>query len=257
MNGNGRARGPGAPGVRIALVSATAAAVGPAVAGLGAAFPEARPWNLLDDALLTDADAAGGLTPALADRMRRLIAYAVEGGARGVLLTCSLYGPVAARAGVEVPVLAADAAAFAAALGGGHREVLVLATFAAALDDSLDRLRAAARAARSPTRIVGRVIAPGTVPDPGAADAVLLAQYSLAPHADALAEALGLPVHAGPHAAARALRAAVKNAAVKNSAAPSAAAPSTAAAPSGAEGPEESPVEAGERPLEGDTPCSE
>ncbi|MEV0443828.1 hypothetical protein AB0I46_33410 [Streptomyces spectabilis] len=211
MSGRGLG-GPGGPGVRIALISATPAAIAPAAAGLAAAFPAARPWNLLDDALLSDADAAGGLTPALADRMRRLIAYAVEGGAQGVLLTCSLYGPVATDADAGVPVLAADAAVFASALGGGHREVLVLATFAAALDDTVDRLRASARAARSPTRIVGQVIAPGAVPDPGAADAVLLAQYSLAPHADALAEALGLPVHAGPHAAARALRTAVRNA---------------------------------------------
>ncbi|GGR88980.1 hypothetical protein GCM10010252_29820 [Streptomyces aureoverticillatus] len=203
------------PRPRIALISATPAAIGPAVAGLADDFPDAAPWNLLDDALLTDADAQGGLTPALAERMRRLIAYAVEGGARGVLLTCSLYGPVAERAAadVDVPVLAADAAAFAAALAGGHRRILVLATFEAALSDSLERFRAAARAAGSSVEAVGRVIAPGQSedhhPDPGDADGVLLAQYSLAPHADALAAGLGLPVHAGPRAAARVLRAAV------------------------------------------------
>ncbi|MWA08159.1 hypothetical protein E5671_02855 [Streptomyces sp. BA2] len=193
----------------MALISATPAAIGPAVDGLADAFPEAEPWNLLDDALLTDAAAQGGLTPALADRMRRLITHAVEGGARGVLLTCSLYGPVAARADVGVPVLAADSAAFAAALAGGHRRVLVLATFTAALDDCLERFRAAARAAHSPTEAVGRVIAPGDRPDPAGADAILLAQYSLAPRADELSAALGLPVHAGPRTAARALRAAV------------------------------------------------
>ncbi|MBW5426092.1 hypothetical protein GKQ77_31805 [Streptomyces sp. BG9H] len=195
---------------RIALISATPAAVGPAVDGLADAFPEAEPWNLLDDALLTDAAAQGGLTPALTDRMRRLITHAVEGGARGVLLTCSLFGPVAAaRTDAHVPVLAADSAAFAAALAGGHHRVLVLATFPAALDDCLERFRDAARAAHSPTEAVGRVIAPGERPDPAGADAVLLAQYSLAPRADELSAALGLPVHAGPLAAARALRAAV------------------------------------------------
>ncbi|EPH41135.1 hypothetical protein ABT390_34955 [Streptomyces aurantiacus] len=203
------------PRPRVALISATPAAIGPAVAGLADAFPDAEPWNLLDDALLTDADARGGLTPGLAERMRRLIAYAVEGGARGVLLTCSLYGPVVegADADVGVPVLAADSAAFAAALAGGHRRVLVLASFEAALSDSLERFRAAARAAGSSVEAVGRVIAPGDVPpDPGDADGVLLAQYSLAPHADALSAALGLPVHAGPLAAARVLRAAVGDA---------------------------------------------
>ncbi|ATL32956.1 hypothetical protein [Streptomyces formicae] len=195
---------------RIALISATPAATGPAVAGLADAFPAAEPWNLLDDALLTDAAAQGGLTPALADRMRRLIAYAVRGGAHGVLLTCSLYGPLAERADEGVPVLAADAAAFEAALAGGHQRVLVLASFEAALDDSLSRFRAAARAAHSPVEAVGQVVAPGGLPDTAGADAVLLAQYSLAPRADELSSALGVPVHAGPRAAARALRAEIE-----------------------------------------------
>ncbi|MFJ2770913.1 hypothetical protein [Streptomyces sp. NPDC087300] len=195
---------------RIALISATPAATGPAVAGLADAFPAAEPWNLLDDALLADATAQGGLTPALADRMRRLIAYAVAGGARGVLLTCSLYGPVAEGADAGVPVLSADGAAFAAALAGGHRRVLVVASFEAALDDSLTRFRAAVAAAHRPTEAVGQVVAPGQLPDSAGADAVLLAQYSLAPRADELSAALGLPVHTGPHAAAQALRARVE-----------------------------------------------
>ncbi|MFF1379319.1 hypothetical protein [Streptomyces sp. NPDC058308] len=199
---------------RIALISATPAAAGPAVAGLAEAFPRAEPWNLLDDALLTDAEVQGGLTPGLAGRMRRLIDYAVQGGARGVLLTCSLYGPVAERADAGVPVLAADAAAFAAALAGGHRRVLVLATFDAALGDSLDRFRAVAAADGSRTEAVGQVIRPGELPDPVGADAVLLAQYSLAPRADELSAALRLPVYAGPRAAAHALRAEIEEAEV-------------------------------------------
>ncbi|WP_240044839.1 hypothetical protein [Streptomyces alboflavus] len=249
---------------RIALISATPAAIGPAVAGLAAAFPEAEPWNLLDDTLLPDAEAQGGLTPALADRMRRLIVYAVEGGAQGVLLTCSLYGPVAdslrgpsgdsppgsaagslhglsaERADRPVPVLAADSAAFAEALAGGHRRILVLASFAGALEDSLERFRAAARAAGSPVEAVGRVIVPGEHPDPGGADAVLLAQYSLAPHAEDLASALGLPVHTGPHSAARALRLATGE--------------NTATAPSGADA---AIAMKGSSATEGDPSCSE
>ncbi|MFD4628971.1 hypothetical protein ACFVYR_03595 [Streptomyces sp. NPDC058284] len=201
---------PAAVRPRIALISATPAATGPAVAGLAEAFPRADPWNLLDDTLLTDAEARGGLTPDLADRMRRLIDYAVRGGARGVLLTCSLYGPVAERAAAGVPVLAADSAAFAAALAGGHRRVLVLATFDAALADSLSRFRAAAATAGSRTEAVGQVTVPGEPPDPAGADAVLLAQYSLAPRADELSAALRLPVYAGPRAAAHALRAEIE-----------------------------------------------
>ncbi|MFH9425696.1 hypothetical protein [Streptomyces sp. NPDC017529] len=195
---------------RIALISATPAAIGPAVAGLADEFPGAEPWNLLDDTLLTDAHAHGGLTPALAGRMRRLIGYAAGGGARGVLLTCSLYGPVAEDAhearDAGVPVLAPDAAVFREALAGGHRRILVLASFEAALRDSLARFRAAARAADVRVEAVGAVAPPGVRPPDDGADAVLLAQFSLAPHARELSAGLGLPVHSGPHAAARALK---------------------------------------------------
>ncbi|MDJ1134853.1 hypothetical protein [Streptomyces iconiensis] len=198
---------------RIALISATPAAIGPAVAGLAAEFPAARPWNLLDDTLLADAAARGGVVPELATRMRRLIAYAVAGGARGVLLTCSLYGPLVTRVRARVPVLAPDTAAFEAALSGGHRRVLVLASFEAALEDSLARFTAAARAAGAATEAVGAV-ATGPPLDAARAyadevDAVLLAQYSLAPHTEELAAGLGLPVHSGPQAAARALKSAL------------------------------------------------
>ena len=60
--------------------------------------PRGRLWHLLDNRLVTDADAAGGLTPALHDRMSSLIQYAVDGGADAVQLSCSMYGPVAADA---------------------------------------------------------------------------------------------------------------------------------------------------------------
>ncbi|MFJ5045644.1 hypothetical protein [Streptomyces sp. NPDC088719] len=223
----GRARAP-----RIALISATPTAIAPAVAGLAEEFPAAEPWNLLDDRLLDDAPEDGPLSPALVDRMARLIGHALAGGADGVLLTCSLYGSVAEAVETPVPLLAPDAAAFeqALALSAGRGRVLVLASFEAAMRDSLKRFSvvAAAAAAGPATEPVG-VVAPDAfdaarqgdlstlrdalrdacLPHVTDADTVLLAQFSLAPAATFLSTALGVPVVSGPHAAAAALRTAL------------------------------------------------
>ncbi|WP_329020254.1 aspartate/glutamate racemase family protein [Streptomyces sp. NBC_00690] len=217
-----RARAP-----RIALISATPTAIAPAVAGLAEEFPAAEPWNLLDDRLLADAPQDGPLPPTLVDRMGRLIGHALAGGADGVLLTCSLYGAVTETVETPVPLLPPDKAAFeqALALSSGGGRVLVLASFEAAMRDSVTRFTAAAVAAGSATEPIG-VVAPAAfdaaregdisalfdalrnacLPHIADADAVLLAQYSLAPAAAPLSTALGVPVVSGPRAAAAALR---------------------------------------------------
>ncbi|MYV96179.1 aspartate/glutamate racemase family protein [Streptomyces sp. SID1034] len=218
-------------GPRIALISAVAGAMAPAAEALGAGFPEAELWHLLDDRLLSDADGPAGLSGPLRARMRRLVEHAVAGGADAVLLTCSLYGVVAQELDPvsAVPVLAPDRAAFERLATGGHQHVLVIASLEAALQDSTDRLRAtlARRAPEAGTRVSG-VVVPGALTAAGdiedlvrvlaaaasgpaaTADAVFLAQYSLAPAARALAVALGVPVVSGPTSAAHALRALLK-----------------------------------------------
>ncbi|MCX4679152.1 aspartate/glutamate racemase family protein [Streptomyces sp. NBC_01433] len=215
---------------RIALISGTPTAIAPAVAGLAEEFPSAEPWNLLDDRLLADAPEDGPLPPALVDRMGRLIGYALAGGADGVLLTCSLYGSVTEAVETPVPLLAPDTAAFerALTLSSGNGRVLVLASFEAAMRDSVTRFSAAAAAAGSATEPVG-VVAPDAfdaaregdlsalsdalrdacLPHIAEADAVLLAQYSLASAAAPLSTTLNVPVVSGPRAAAAALRSAL------------------------------------------------
>ncbi|MEU5870461.1 hypothetical protein AB0A73_02755 [Glycomyces sp. NPDC047369] len=206
--------------MRIALIHGTTAAVAPAVDGLAAGFPEAEPWNLLDDRLLPDADAAGGLTPELAERMSRLIAYARDGGAAGVLLTCSMYGPVAEATDIGIPVLAPDQAAFARVARERWPGVLVVASFETAARDAGRRLRAVAdgtevesatsTAAMAPSRsgdVQGLADAlHATVSAGRGYDAVVLAQYSLAPAAELLQDRLGIPVVSGPLAAAALLK---------------------------------------------------
>ncbi|MEJ3655586.1 hypothetical protein WEH80_21690 [Actinomycetes bacterium KLBMP 9759] len=216
---------------RIALISATPAAIGPATAGLDREFPAATVWNILDDRLLADADTAGGLTPPLEARMRRLIEHALAEGADGVLLTCSLYGSVAQSTSTAVPVLAPDDAAFASAIDGGYGRVLIVASVRSALDDSVRRFSAACAERGSATQVLG-VVVPAAFDAAKAGDdaalltvlaaacrgstdpfdAVLLAQYSLAPAATSLAEALGVPVVSGPDSAARRLRTLVEGA---------------------------------------------
>lgn len=218
----------------IAFVGATQAAVPPAAAAFAEHFPEAELWNVIDDRLIVDAVAAGGVTPDLGDRMARLIGYALEGGARGVLLTCSLYGPVAHRLvqNAAVPVHAADDAAFEHAVASGYSRLLLISSLADALKDAHARFTAFARerhsnaavvpvlaeaafgpASRGDTEAASAALAQAvaTAQLEGApADAILLAQYSLSPAASRLERMTGLPVIAGAPLAAARMRAEVR-----------------------------------------------
>jgi hypothetical protein len=206
---------------RIALISATPAAIGPATSALATEFPAADVWNLLDDKLLADADERGGLGDDLAERMRRLIDHAVAGGADGILLTCSMYGPVARERDLALPVLAPDEAAFDELRG--YRTILVIASLESALRDAMARLSAyvresgaTVRGAVSPeafeatksgdTDRLAAALAATARNHAKGADAIFLAQYSLAPATGAVADAAGLPVVAGPVSAAIRLR---------------------------------------------------
>ncbi|MEQ6897073.1 aspartate/glutamate racemase family protein [Microbacterium sp. KR10-403] len=209
---------------QIALVGAVAAAAPPAQAAFSTAFPEARTWNILDDRLIADALDAGGVTDELAGDMASLIDYAVSRGADGVLLTCSMYGPVAhaAAARLPVPVLASDDAAFADAAHGGFSRIALVASLPLPLADARTRFDAflaergvrldivdvlAERAAevRGDAAALTAAVEAAVRGIPNL-DAVLLAQYSVSPAAEALGERLGIPVLAGPVRAAARLR---------------------------------------------------
>ena len=211
---------------RIALISATPLAIAPAAAAISEAFPNSTVWNLLDDRLLADAKVEGGVTEPLATRMDQLIDLALAGGADGVLLTCSQYG---ARADVRdaaadgVAVLSADGPLFAEAVAQRPSRVLLVASLDSAAADSTERLTAAFAAAGVETELLPIVVAAAAQPlaedrlsevlaDAVAEvesdyDVIVLAQFSLAPAAAALADRFGVPVLDGPRAAARRLAA--------------------------------------------------
>jgi len=211
---------------RIALISATPLAIGPAAAAIAAQFPEGTVWNLLDDRLLADAQGEGGITAPLAARMDQLIELAIEGGADGVLLTCSQYGVRAERRDPAVDgiaVLAADGPLFAEVVGLGAARVLLLASLDSAASDSSARLGAVLSDAGVATTLETVVVPAAAKPlpegeliealaaaidaaEPGY-DAIVLAQFSLAPAAAALAERFGVPVLDAPRTAASRLAA--------------------------------------------------
>lgn len=190
-------------------------------------FPEARVWTLLDDRLLDDARAVGGLDTVLRRRMLRLIRHAVEGGAQGVLLTCSSYGEVVdtARTLWRLPVLKSDESMFRTALTSPYDRLALVASTPPAvpaaltqLDELSDRLRPdgptritaalseAAATAATPQEAARHLAAALHSAGADGIQAVLLAQYSLAPAGSALSDLLGLPVLDGAGAAARDLR---------------------------------------------------
>ncbi|MBN6038251.1 hypothetical protein [Amycolatopsis sp. 195334CR] len=206
----------------VAVVHATAAAMAPATAAFADEFPEARVRHLLDDTLITDAERAGGLTPPLRARMRSLIGYALDSGADAVLLSCSMYGPVAEEFEAARPVLSSDAALFDEVVRRAPKRVHVLGPIEAGTRDTVDRLQATVGAA---TAVYGSVVTGArdalAAGDTGRAarlvaetaardvDLVLLGQFSLAPARDAAQERLAVPLLSPPHLAANALRSAL------------------------------------------------
>ncbi|MFJ9899936.1 aspartate/glutamate racemase family protein [Streptomyces sp. NPDC091280] len=213
----------------VAVIHATPASIGPARTALAEGCPEVSVWNVLDDRLVGDAEAAGGLTPALSDRMLSLIDHAVHGGADAVLLSCSLYGPVLERARRHhgLPLISSDAELFTEVSRRRFDRVLLLGHSVPAVRDSVDWLRralsatesgertevtgqtapeAATAAARGDLDALERSLTEAALPYLGAVDAVILGMFSLSPARAGLEKALGLPVLSAPPLAARSLR---------------------------------------------------
>lgn len=209
----------------VALISATPLAIPPAESAIGDAFGDVDVWNLLDDRLMTEAALQGGLTPDLTTRMETLIDFAIGQGADAALLTCSLYGSVADSFVAPIPVLAPDRAVFDDVTGSSFQRILVVASFEEALKDSTHRLGEEAAASSRPIEITGVTataamtsaksgdtqalvddLADAIEPVSAGIEAVLLAQYSLAPAREELERRLGIPVLSGPASAAARLR---------------------------------------------------
>ena len=121
---------------RIALIHALSHSVAPINEAFARDWPEAQRMNLLDDSLSADLARGGkGLDEAMHERFQRLAQYAVDTGARGILFTCSAFGPcieAVARRHAGIPVLKPNEAMIDEVAQGQGRLGLI-ATFAPTL----------------------------------------------------------------------------------------------------------------------------
>jgi len=184
-----------------------------------AKLPHAATFNIVDDSLVRQIGAKGGITPDIAARVAGYIGSAASGGADFILVTCSSIGPAveAAAASVKVPVLRVDQPMADAAIQAGRR-IGVIATLPTTLNPTSDLVRrravAAGRTIELTTRLVEGAFEALMAGDAathdalvGAAlqelstqvDVILLAQASMARVVDTLpAASRRIPILASP-----------------------------------------------------------
>ena len=214
-----------APGPRIGLVHAVLPAIAPIEAAFRRRWPQARTFNIVDDALPADLERDGCITEAMRQRIHRLAHHAVTVGADGVLFTCSAFGEAIAQAAqrLALPVLRPDEAMFEAAIHAGPR-IGLLATFQPAIASTQrDFLAQAARQGLSPALeviCVPEAIAAARAGDVAAhnrlvaeaaprlaqCDAVMLAHFSTSTALEQVQAVLACPVFSAPEAAVDAMR---------------------------------------------------
>ena len=216
---------------RIALIHATPAAVDPIKAAFAQDWPEPDLVNLLDDSLSRDRALAADLTDDMYRRFDVLGRYALSFGADGILFTCSAFGPAIERvaAAHPIPVLKPNEAMFAEALAIGGK-IGMLATFEPSIPSMAAEFEADAATAGAPK--AGNQVTLESVFVPGAmaallagkrddhdalvaqaaaalahCNAIMLAQFSMAPAAGRLRERLpAMPVLTSPGAAVAAMK---------------------------------------------------
>ncbi len=211
--------------MRIFLIHAVPQAIEPIRGAFAKLWPEAEAVNLLDDSLAPDRARTGELDPSMYPRFLTLALYAVDHGARGILFTCSAFGPAidAAAREVQIPVLKPNEAMFEAALAHGSR-VAMVATFqasVASMEAEFARMAAALRPGATLTTVLAqgarqaldagdvpahdRLVAEAAASLPPA-DVVLLAHFSTATALAAVQSRVTAPVLTAPGAAVELMR---------------------------------------------------
>jgi Asp/Glu/hydantoin racemase len=199
--------------MRIALIHALKHSLVPIEASFARLWPDATLMNLLDDSLSADV-ARDGLSAAMTDRFLSLGRYSASTGADAILFTCSAFGPcieAVARAQAPMPVLKPSEAMIEQAAARGRR-IGLLSTFAPTLAsmpaefpgsvEIVPKLAIGAMAAldRGDRAEHDRLVAEASR-DLRDCDLIALAQYSMAPAAELVAEATGRPVLTTPDSA--------------------------------------------------------
>ncbi len=203
--------------VRIALIHATRAAIGPIEAAFAELWPEASHWSLLDEGLTQEVDRQGGLTDDISDRFIGLAEYAAQQDIDGLLFTCTAFGPPveACQQRFPFPTLKPNEAMLEHALKAGDT-IGLLATHPVTLPmltEQLERMAehpitvrpamaegawAALHAGDNAAHDKAVVDAAIELSD---CDCIALAQFSMAPLADAIRAEIEIPILTAPHAA--------------------------------------------------------
>ncbi|MCY3825280.1 MAG: aspartate/glutamate racemase family protein, partial [Nitrospinae bacterium] len=208
----------------IGVVHATRVAVSPIEAAFECHWPEAEVIQLLDESLSRDLDRIGHLTPAINERVESLAAFAHRGGAQAILYSCSAFGPAieAVQEKLPIPILKPNQAMLDEALALGGR-IRVLATFRPS-GPSIRRELEALAAQRKVDLDIEDSYAAGALDalhagdgsthdaliaeaavDGQQADAVLLAQFSMARARDEVSRRVDARVLSSPDSARTAL----------------------------------------------------
>jgi Asp/Glu/hydantoin racemase len=211
---------------RIFLFHATLVAMEPIRLAMQKLWPEAEAVNILDESLSLDrAREPDTLSQDITRRFVALGRQAVDGGADGILITCSAFGPAIRRLveEVSIPVLMPNEAMFLAALSQGLK-IGMVATFAPAIGTMEDEFREFAAETGSPATLE-TVLAEGAIESLRQGDAVdhnrrvaetaaslrgvdalMLAHFSTSRAAEAVRNAVNVPVLTAPEAAVERMR---------------------------------------------------
>ncbi|MTH78537.1 aspartate/glutamate racemase family protein [Paracoccus aestuariivivens] len=207
---------------RIVLLHATPVAMEPVAQAMARLWPEAEAINLLDDSLGIDRerDGEGPLSPQIFARFDALGRYGLGLGARGILATCSAFGPALAQLdrSLPVPVVKPNEPMFRAAIGMGTR-IAMLATFApaiASMEQEFHELAAsvgsdarlttvlvsgAIEALRAGDAVTHNRLLVGAVAELRGFDAIMLAHFSTSRALADIQAAISAPVLSAPESA--------------------------------------------------------
>lgn len=216
---------------RIALIHALEESVAPIRVAFNAEWPEGFTFDLLDTSLALDRAHAGTLEAVMMDRFAALADYAAQtkglaGQTRGILFTCSAFGPAidAVKQRVNIPVLRPNESAFEQALTIGN-EIGIVVSFGPSEASLRDELENMARTDKRPVRVrtalaqgalealkLGDVVRHNALVVEAAktlagVDVIVLGQFSMACAAADVRRVISAPILTTPECAVRALRA--------------------------------------------------
>lgn len=202
----------------VVIVHTGPVTVQPLVAQAAELLPDVRIVNLIDDSLLKDVMAAGGVTPAVTSRMNQYYRIGQDMGAVAILNACSSVGEVAdaAMSTLDIPLVKIDVAMAEEAVSRASR-IGVAATVATTLDPTVRLIEKTAAQMGKEITVVRKLcvgafdaliagdtathdalVASGLEELAGEADLIVLAQVSMGRVADALGERITVPVLTSP-----------------------------------------------------------